>query len=65
MRGNEQQQGAMFSYVSIEDRIPDDHPLRAMRAMVDPLLHERNDEVASMGARHGIRATRRVSVAAR
>lgn len=30
----------MFSYVSIEDRIPADHPLRAMRRLVDPILAE-------------------------
>lgn len=28
----------MFSYVSIEDRIPVDHPLRAMHALVQPIL---------------------------
>ena len=28
----------MFSYVSIEDRIPADHPLRAMHALVQPIL---------------------------
>jgi len=38
MRGSERQQRTMFSYVSLEDRIPSDHPLRAMRAMVDHAL---------------------------
>ena len=38
MRGSEPQQGALFSVVSIEDRIPADHPLRAMRPVVDRAL---------------------------
>ena len=38
MRGIQEQQTAMFSYVSEEDRIPADHPLRVMRSMVDPIL---------------------------
>jgi len=38
MRGPDTQQAAMFSYVSLEDRIPADHPLRAIRAMADKAL---------------------------
>ena len=38
MRGPDAQQAAMFSYVSLEERIPDDHPLRAIRAMADRAL---------------------------
>jgi hypothetical protein len=38
MRGADQPQSTMFSYVSIEDRIPADHPLRAMHALVQPIL---------------------------
>jgi hypothetical protein len=33
MRGSDRVQGSMFSYVSLETRIPADHPLRPMRAM--------------------------------
>jgi transposase len=40
MRGPDERQAILFSYRSIEDRIPADHPLRAMRRMVDPLLVE-------------------------
>jgi transposase len=38
MRGIEEQQGAMFSYVSLEERVPDDHPLRRLRVLVNGLL---------------------------
>ena len=38
MRGPDAQQAAMFSYVSLEERIPADHPLRAIRAMTDRAL---------------------------
>jgi transposase len=38
MRGADERQAVLFSYRSIEDRVPADHPLRAMRRLVDPLL---------------------------
>ena len=38
MRGSDEQQPILFSYRSIEDRIPSDHPLRALRSLVDPVL---------------------------
>src|SRR5512135_400501 len=38
VRGNDQQPDAMFSYVSAEQRIPQDHPLRPIRQMVDAAL---------------------------
>ncbi len=38
MRGADQPQTTMFSYVSVEDRIPADHPLRAIHALVQPIL---------------------------
>lgn len=38
MRGPEQPQTALFSYLSVEDRIPQDHPLRALRKLVDPIV---------------------------
>ena len=40
MRGDDQQQDAVFSYVSLEQRVPGDHPLRAIRQMVDAALQE-------------------------
>lgn len=38
MRGDDIQQGAMFSYLSPEQRVPADHPLRPIRRMVDTVL---------------------------
>ncbi len=38
MRGQDAQQAQMFSYVSLEERIPSDHPLRGIRAMADRAL---------------------------
>lgn len=38
MRGADRQQTGMFSYVSLEARVPADHPLRPVRAMVDRAL---------------------------
>lgn len=40
MRGADQQQPVLFSYLSTEDRIPADHPLRVMRQLVEPILQE-------------------------
>jgi transposase len=38
MRGDDKQQLGVFSYVSAEQRVPQDHPLRAIRGMVDQAL---------------------------
>ena len=35
MRGQDTRQAAMFSYVSLEERIPADHPLRAIGAVTE------------------------------
>src|SRR5258708_4317088 len=40
MRGVDHQQSGMFSYISAERRVPKDHPLRAVRVMVDAALKE-------------------------
>jgi transposase len=58
MRGDARDdQGAMWSYVPMERRIPADHPLRAMRPLVDALLRElspRFDELYSRVGRPSI-----------
>jgi transposase len=53
MRGVDQQQGAMFSYLSPEERVPQDHPLRAIREIVDAVLREMSGEFAGLYAGNG------------
>ena len=38
MRGDDRRQESMFSYVSLEQRVPESHPLRPLRGMVDQAL---------------------------
>ena len=38
MRGSDQQNGSLFSYVNLEERVPARHPLRKIKAVVDPAL---------------------------
>jgi transposase len=38
MRGEDTQQATMFSYLSPEERVPADHPLRPIRTLVDRVL---------------------------
>ena len=38
MRGEDQKQEAMFSYVSPEKRVPEDHPLRTLLPLADQAL---------------------------
>ncbi len=40
MRGNENKQVSCFSYISPEQRVPQDHPLRPIREMVDKTMKE-------------------------
>src|SRR5918996_4780701 len=46
MRGDDLQQAAMFSYLSPEERVPPEHPLRTIRMMVDAVLKELSSRVA-------------------
>src|SRR5436190_5429005 len=43
-RGDDRQPDSMFSYVSAEHRVPQDHPLRAIRALVDEVLRDMSRE---------------------
>jgi transposase len=53
MRGNDEQQEEMFSYVSMEKRVPKDHPLRRVRAMTDTALRGMSPDFDAMYARVG------------
>lgn len=44
MRGDDEQQRGMFSYVTLERRIPLDHPLRQIRLLVDGALQRLDGE---------------------
>ena len=44
MRGDNKQQPTMFSYVTLEQRIPQDHPLRQIRVLVDGALQRMDAE---------------------
>jgi transposase len=53
MRGDDIQQGAMFSYLSPEQRVPADHPLRPIRQMVDTVLKRLSPRFEAMYAAGG------------
>jgi transposase len=53
MRGNDEQQGAVFSYVNAEQRIAAEHPLRRIRAMTDVALRELSPEFDRLYAAGG------------
>lgn len=53
MRGEDHQQNAMFSYLSPEQRVPQDHPLRKLRPLVDQVLKKLSPRFARMYARVG------------
>ncbi len=53
MRGDDRQQGSLYSYVDLEGRIPRDHPLRPMREVVDAALGEMSPRFAELYARTG------------
>src|SRR2546422_1815420 len=53
MRGADQQQNHVFSYLSPEMRVRKDHPLRAIRAMVDEVLGQLSRRFDTMYTRVG------------
>jgi len=57
VRGQDNQQASAFSYVSAEERIPQDHPLRAVRRTVDEVLKamwKEFDAIYAHAGRHSI-----------
>ena len=53
MRGHDEQTTHMFSYLSPEQRVPADHPLRAVRALTDEALQTMSRRFASLYATTG------------
>jgi transposase len=48
MRGNDQKQEAMFSYLTLAQRIPMDHPARQIRTLVDRALERMDAELEKL-----------------
>src|SRR4051812_10793069 len=53
LRGDDEQQLRVFSYVSPEQRVPTDHPLRPLRAIVDGALGELQPRFNKLYAKTG------------
>jgi transposase len=53
MRGTGEPQQVLFSYRSMDERIPANHPLRAVRALVDPLLAQLGPSLDALYATAG------------
>ena len=48
MRGADERSGSLFSYIDLECRIPEAHPLRAIRAIVNAALADLNAAFEAM-----------------
>jgi transposase len=53
MRGAFVDQGKLFSYISPEARVPGNHPLRKIRALVREVLSDLNGSLARLYAPEG------------
>lgn len=53
MRGDDQQSGHLFSYLSPEQRVPADHPLRAIRLMTEEALRQLSPQFEAIYAKTG------------
>jgi len=53
VRGDDQQTGHLFSYLSPEQRVPADHPLRPIRTMTDAALRRLSPQFELLYARVG------------
>ena len=53
MRGEDHRQFGVFSYVSLEERVPKDHPLRRIRPLVDEIFRSMNKDFDGLYASTG------------
>ena len=53
MRGSQKRQASLFSYISLEQRVPNKHPLRDIRKMVDRALEQMHDTFADLYSHTG------------
>ena len=53
MRGSDERTGELFSYIDIEERVPENHPLRLIRLIVNEVLAALDGEFARLYAEDG------------
>jgi transposase len=53
LRGDDRRSGNLFSYVDLEQRVPSDHPLRAIRTVVDDALQELSPKFSEIYSTRG------------
>ena len=53
MRGSDERTGELFSYIDIEERVPENHPLRLIRLLVNEVLAALDREFAQLYAEDG------------
>jgi transposase len=53
MRGADEQPGSMFSYVTLEERVPTDHPLREIRRITDRALERLSPRFGTLYIKFG------------
>jgi len=53
MRGDDPGQAAIFSYITLQRRIPADHPLRAIRRLTDRPLERISGDLGKLYAATG------------
>ena len=53
MRGRDQSSGNLFSSVDLEERVPDDHPLRLIREIVNDVLGSLSSEFETLYSHMG------------
>lgn len=52
MRKTDVTQHSLYSYRTLEERIPDAHPLRKLRVLVDAILANMNDDFQALYSLH-------------
>jgi hypothetical protein len=53
MRGSFQDRTGLFSYILLEERVPENHPLRGIRELVRAVLIDMNKEFAALYSDEG------------
>ena len=59
MRGSDMRTGELFSYVDLEKRVPEHHPLRLIRRIVNEVLADLDVNLRSSTRQRGDRRSRR------